>query len=270
MDMEEKQRLILAVPPGSMTAAGRLGLPMAHLCYRVGGGPHLFRSSSPVAPRGGLLVMDAPRFQGGGEVETFCGEVLRECAARKFGGVVCRFDGRVHPQLEEAAGRLGEACAQRGLSCYVSEPYGAAAGRARVLIPTALSGGSLRSRLEEAQGRFGPERVCLWVNRVREDFLLPSPTGSGTPLTGSELEKLREEQERTVFFDHQLCAHYFTYMAGEQGHFVLFDDAGSLGKKLQIGRELGISTAFLPYEETWDILPQLLQQSDPGGQGRRL
>ncbi len=258
MDMEEKQTFILAVPPGSVMAAGRLGLPMAHLAYRVGGGPHLFRSNSPVSPRGGLLVMDAPRFQGGREVEAFCGEVLRECAARRFSGVVCRFLGRVHPQLEEAAGRLGEVCPQRGLSCYVSEPYGAAAPQARVLIPTALSGGSLRSRLEEAQGRFGPGRVALWVERVREDFLLPSPTGSGTPLTAPQLEELREKQGGSVFFDHQLCAHYFTYMAGEQGHFVLFDDARSLSKKLQIGRELGISTAFLPYEETQDILKDIL------------
>lgn len=258
MDMEEKQRLILAVPPGSLTAAQRWGLPMAHLAYRVGGGPHLFRSSSPVSPRGGLLVMDAPRFPGGGEVEGFCGEVLRECAARKFGGVVCRFGGAVHPQLEEAAARLGEVCAQRALSCYVSEPYGAAAPQARVLISTAISGGSLRSRLEEAQGRFGPGRVALWVERVREDFLLPSPTGSGKPLTGEELEKLREEQGGSVFFDHQLCAHYFTYMAGRQGHFVLFDDAGSVKKKLQLGRELGISTAFLPCGEMADILGAVL------------
>lgn len=261
MDMEEKQRFILAVAPGSLTAAQRLGLPLAHLAYRVGGGPHLFRSSSPVAPRGGLLVMDAPRFQGGGEAEAFCGEVLRECAARKFSGVVCRFAGRPHPQLEEAAARLGEVCAQRGMNCYVSEPYGAAVPQARVLIPTALSGGSLRSRLEEAQGRFGPDRVALWVERVREDFLLPSPSGSGKALTGEELAQLRAEQGGSVFFDHQLCAHYFTYMAGEQGHFVLFDDAGSVRKKLQIARELGISTAFLPYGEMADILGEVLSQA---------
>ena len=79
MDMEEKQRLILAVPPGSLTAAQRWGLPMAHLAYRVGGGPHLFRSSSPVSPRGGLLVMDAPRFPGGGEVRSEERRVGKEC-----------------------------------------------------------------------------------------------------------------------------------------------------------------------------------------------
>jgi len=248
----------MAAKPGQLTAAGAWGLPMAHLAYRVGGGPHLFRANGPVTPRGGLMVMDAPRFEGGTEVEPFCNEVLRECAARRFSGVVCRFGSRTLPLLGEAAAQLGEVCRQRGLECWVTEPYGAAAGKAGVLISTALSGGSLRSRLEEAQGRFGRERVGLWVERSAEDFPLPSPSASGAPLTAEELARRREEHGGSVFFDHDLCAYYFTYMAGERGHFVLFDDGGSIRKKLRVGRELGIATAFLPYEEMEDVMGEVL------------
>lgn len=254
------QTLILAVGPGQVSAAGGWGLPLAHLAYRVGGGPHLFRANSPVAPRGGLLVMEADRFQGLGESEPFCNEVFRECAARKFTGVVCRFRGRALPLLGEIAGKLAELCSGRGLSCYVTETYGAAAPEAKVLISTAISGGSLQNRLEEAQGKFGPGRVVLWVERAAEDFLLPSPGGAGAPLTPEELTRRRMEHGPSVFFSDELCAHYFTYMAGERGHFVLFDDAGSIRKKLRIAGRLGIQTAFLPYESTVDLLPNLLEK----------
>ncbi len=256
--METIEKLILAVQPGQVTAAGGWGRPLAHLAYRVGGGPHLFRANAPVTPQGGLMVIDNVRFQEGGEAEGFCNEVLRECVARKFTGVVCNFGGRPVPLLSEITGRLGEVCRGRGLSYYVSEPYGAAAPYAQVLIPTAMSGGSLHGRLEEALSRFGAGRVAAWVDRSAEDFLLPSPSGAGAPLTAEELNRRREEHSPHVFFSDELCAHYFTYMAGEKGHFVLFDDAGSVRQKLCIAQRLGIQTAFLPYESTADLLGDLL------------
>lgn len=256
--------LILAAATGQMTAASGWGLPLAHLTYRVGAGPHLFRANGPVTPRGGLMVMDDTRLEGNGEAAPFCNEVLRECAARKFTGVVCRFQGKARPLLGKIANQLAERCSERGLSCFVSETYGAAAPKAKVLIPTALSGGSLQGRLEEAQGRFGNNRVAIWVDRSAEDFLLPSPGGAGAPLTIEELNRRRAEQSTSVFFSDELCAHYFTYMAGEKAHFVLFDDAGSIRKKLHIAQQLGITPAFLPYETTADLLGDLLSQEKRG------
>ena len=254
--MEQMERVILAVTPGRLTAAGAWKLPLAHMAYRVGGGPHLFRANTPVIPQAGLMVIDDGRFQGGGGGEDFCNEVLRECAARKFTGVVCRFLGSPQKALTDAVARLGDLCPHRGLELYVTEPYGAAPN-ARVMISTALSGGSLQGRLEEVLERFGP-RVALWVERTAEDFLLPSPSGAGAPLTAEELESRRAEYGSEVFFSSELCAHYFTYMAGDKGHFVLFDDAGSIRKKLHTARRLGVSAAFLPYETTADLLPGLL------------
>lgn len=253
------ERIILAVKPSQMAAAGNHGKPLAHLAYRVGAGPHLFRVNGPARPRGGLMVIDADGRSGGGDPGSFCGEVMRECAAGHFGGVVCRFPHRARNSLGKAAQRLGELCESRGLSCYVSEPYGALAPTAKVILPTALSGGSLKDRLEEAVGRFGEGRVAVWVDRAAEDFLLPSPTGSGTALTPEELNRRREQYGSGVFFSKELCAHYFTYMAGDVGHFVLFDDAGSLSQKLRLAGELGITTAFLPYETTANLLGELLK-----------
>lgn len=256
--MKQIERLILAALPGSVTSAGSWGRPLAHLAYRVGGGPHLFRANGPVTPQGGLMVIDDAGFSGGGEPESFCNEVLRECAARKLTGVVCRFQLRPVPVLTQAVGKLGELCRGRGLEFFVSEPYGGAASSAKVLISTALSGGSLQGRLEAAGESFGAGRLSMWIERTAEDFLLPSPSGTGAPITVEELERRRAEHGADIFFSGELCAHYFTYMAGEKGHFVLFDDAGSIRKKLRLGAELGVGTAFLPYETTSDLLGELL------------
>ncbi len=257
------ENIILTVGSGEATSGNIWGRPLAHLVYRMGGGggegPHLFRANAPVAPRGGTMVIEDIRFSGGGEAEPFCGEVLRECAARRFNGVACRFLGKPRPVLHQITARLGELCRGRGIALYVTEPYAGASG-GKALVSTAVSGGSLRGLLTEMIETYGADRVALWVEPVAEDFLLPSPTGAGAPLTREELERRREEQGSGVFFSPELCAHYFTYMAGEKGHFVLFDDAVSIRKKLWLGRELELRTAFLPYRE--ELTREVLREEE--------
>lgn len=255
-----EQNILLAVTPGRITTGGSWGLPLAHLAYRVGGGPHLYRAKGPVQPQRGWMVIDDTGFDGGGEARELCGEILRECTARGFSGVLCRFQGRPWPVLEEAVASLSETCKARGLGCFVTEPYAAQAPAAGVVLSTAVSGGSLKARLEEARHRYGRERLGVWLDRAAEDFLLPSPTGTGAPLTGEELERRRKEHGADVFFSPELCQRYFTYMAGEKGHFVLFDDAGTLGKKLRLARSLGAGRVFLPYDAVEDLLPALLEE----------
>ena len=254
--------LILTVPPEGFRAAQNAGLTLAHLAYRVGGGPHLFRANIPVAVRGGLMAVDDAGFDGRGEATAFCHEVLRECTARGFTGVVCRFTGRPLPLLRQIITQLGDLLNRRRWPLYVPESYGDASDRTQVLIPSALSGGSLRQRLEEAVERYGADRVVLQVERSAEDFFLPSPTGQGVPLSREELRRRLSDLSPTVFFSSELCAHYFTYMSKENGaHFILFDDAGSIRKKLQIAAGLGIPTAILDYQEVDDLLPELLGRS---------
>lgn len=68
-----------------------------------------------------------------------------------------------------------------------------------------------------------------------------------------------EERSPSVFFSTELCAHYFTYMSRENGaHFVLFDDAGSIRKKLQVARQAGIRHGVLSYPQTEDLLDGIL------------
>ena len=258
--MQGKYDLILTAPPGECRAAARFGLPVAHAAYRVGGGPHLFRANLPLPVRGGLMAVDCAGFTGGGESGLFCQEVLRECAARGFTGVLCDFEGRPLPLLIQILRELEGMLEKRGWPLYVPEHYGSHTSRARVLISSALSGGSLAQRLQEAAERYGPERTVLAVERVAEDFFLPAPDGQGRVLDREELAAMLESRSPSVFFSTELCAHYFTYMSRENGaHFVLFDDAGSIRKKLRLAQAAGISQAVLSYPQVDDLLEEILK-----------
>lgn len=255
----EKTKLIITAAPEDSQAAQSFGLTVAYMAYRVGSGPHLFRSSLPVAVRGGLMVIDDREFDGRGEAEPFCREVLMECLDREFDGVVLDFQEHPSPVLKKIVAKLGETLTARDLTLYVTEFYGKESDKARVLIPTAISGGSLTQRLRDAIDRFGAERVALEVERVATDFFLPSPSGQGKSLTREELAALRKERNPSIFFSNELCAHYFTYMNKLNGaHFILFDDGNSIRKKLAVAQNLGIHEAFLVYPEVKDIMKDVV------------
>lgn len=261
---------IITLPPRQLPALQSWRVTPAHLAYRLGPGPHLFRADS-TAPRGGLMVVDDQDFDGLGPTGPLCQEILRECQARGFSGAVLDFENRL-PPLEQIAGQLDEQFARRGWSLFVSERYGPKAPHARVMIPSALSGGSLQQRLVEALERFGESRVALALEKRAEDFYLPSPTGSGQPLNEQELEALRERLRPSVFFSGELCARYFTYMSRDNGaHFVLFDDGDTLARKLDVARGLNIRTFLAPWAEVSPYAARLGIQRRPEAQrqGRR-
>ena len=246
--------LIVTVPPARIGELRGLRAVPAHQGYRIGRGPHLFRAAAGPVPQGGLMALDCVGFDGRGEAAPLCDEVVRECAARGFRGAVCDFEQGGGPLLDQVVRRLGGGFASRGWTLYVTEPYGHSSPRARVMIPSALSGGSLSRRLEEAAERFGRERVTLAVQRVAEDFFLPSPSGSGTPLSQDELHRRIHQLSPSIFFSQELCARYFTYMSRESGaHFVLFDDGATLRRKLEAAQSLDIRTVLAPWPEIADV-----------------
>ena len=247
----------IPILPQQLRALQGWDVTPAHLAYRVGRGPHLFRSGGSVPLKGGLMVLDNRGFDGLGPLAPFCQEVVRECLARSFSGAVLDFEGRT-PPLEQMASQLDGIFARRGWSLFVPEPYGHCAPHARVLIPSALSGGSLSLRLEEAVERFGRNRVALSLQRTAEDFFLPSPSGSGVSLTREELRERLDRFRPSVFFSRELCARYFTYMSRESGaHFVLFDDGDTLCRKLEVARRAGIHTFLAPWAEVEEHAGQL-------------
>jgi hypothetical protein len=257
--MQPDTKLILTAPPGCTQQAAAYGLPVGHMAYRVGPGARLLRANIPINLRGGLMVIDGGGFDGRGDAVPFCQQVLRECSVRGFDGVILDLEGQPHPLLGQIVSRLGALLSHRGWPLYVPEEYARFSDQAKVIIPSALSGGSLAQRLSEAVQCYGAGRVALGVQRTAEDFTLPSPTGSGVPLSREELSRRIQSRGAATFFSDELCAHYFTYMSRQSGaHFVLFDDAGSIRKKLHVAQGLGLDACILAWPEVDDILPQIL------------
>lgn len=231
-------------------------LSPALLAYRIGPGPRLLRCCPATQVRGGWLGVSLGEEPPSGNPAILCRQAVQECTARGASGLLADWD-RFDRNLFQLTRQLGNALRQAGLALAVPEAYGEVTDSARVLISSALSGGSLEARLSEACERYGTERVVLALERMREDFVLPSFSGQGTVLTGEQLHALRQRQRPAIYWSRELCARYFTYQAEGQVHFVLFDDAVALSKKLELAGQLGITQAIAAWAEISGCLKEL-------------
>jgi len=245
--------LILTATPQDTRAAQALSRRVAHLAYGVGPGLTLRHGLIGSAMRGGFMVLSDDGYDlSPGDISALCRDVLRECGARGFEGVVADFERARAPSLEPFVERCAPALKDMGLKLFVTPRYAELSRDSRVVVSTALVSGSLKERLREARERYGP-RIAIEIERIARDITLPDADGQGRRLEPDELRALTKG--RQVFFSSELCSHYFTYKDGESfaTHFVLFDDARSILKKIQLAAELGVSEGFLLYPEAADI-----------------
>lgn len=184
--------------------------------------------------------------------------VLQECHQRQYSGVLADFDRAPSPDRIAFLQELYTMLAAQHLLLFVPEHYGRSVPGAFVIICTALSGGSYKQRLQEACTWYSNRRLTLDVARIRADFLLPCPSGDGSPLSATAFSKLRQAHNTPCFFSQDLCAKYFTYFENGQAHFVLFDDAQTLVKKCRTEQAATLSHGFFLYAETASMLPQVL------------
>lgn len=239
--------VFIAAPPGQAVPPG---LAPAHMAYRIGNGPRLLGTRGFSPPKGGLMMVDCRDFDSQGDPAPCCRQILGECRRRGFTGVVCDFEGPPVGCLP----RLVELLAGQ-ITLYVPEAFAPFSRSVRVLIPSALTSGTLERRLRTAMDHYA-DRVALAVEWMREDLPLPS-TGRGEPVTQEALEEQIRRLEPAIFFDRGLCAHYYTYMTRGQAHFVLFDTPRSIREKLTAAERLGVAAALLPGPEVADSLEQI-------------
>lgn len=256
-------QVYLAVTPGEAREASAFSRTLAHVAYRVGPGSILLRQSLLLQTKGGLLSLsdrEAPLIE---EPEALCGAVLRECSRWGYTGAVLDFEEPPRRDRLAFAEALGQTLAASRRVLYLPERYASAARSAVVLIGTAVSGGSFSQHLQECLTQHSERRLALDVERLRMDFRLPARSGQGEPLTAEGLRRLMEQEAPAVFFSQDLCARYFTYTRDKEAHFVLFDDADTLGQKLRTGAALGYTAAFFMWPEVRDIAGQLFSRRQP-------
>lgn len=245
--MPQPPKLILCANPAQEREITMEHAAIAHMAYRVDPGPMLMRASGELPGQGGLLYFSLPESRGG-NTGFFLQQVGRECMARKAVGVVADLG----PGLEGLAGGLDRLTRQRGLSLYVPELYHDNAPHARLLVSTAVSGGSLRQRLEEAAQTWGRDRVVPALERIAADFTPPQRSGQGRSLSPEELRLLRERLKPGIFWSPELRVRYFTYFDQGQTHFVLFDDGETLRAKLRLIGELGFGLCLAAWGDLAD------------------
>jgi hypothetical protein len=249
--------IIVAAPPEYLEAASRTGFPLAYMIYRIGRGHHLFRARGVGRLAGGMMVLDTGGYIGGGPSSTLITELLDECEKNEFSGIVLDTGGKATTQLMLLTGRLATEAKKRGLKVYVHEILSNASAQTVVLIPTALSGGTLAGHIGDAVNKYGSGRVALEIERVRMDFSLPAAQGTGVELTAGELQSLIDEHRPQSFFSKDLCAYYFTYHDKKDTHFVLYDNGASIRRKLSVASTMSIEDAFIYYPHTSDIIDKI-------------
>ena len=248
----------LAATPDQLPLARSFTAHIAHVAYRIGADGHLLRSQLPPTLRGGLMIVsdgDAPTVS---QPALLCEQIIRECLQRNYSGIVLDLES---PNADKNFIRqLDSAVLPYHRKLFVPEAWAHCTQYASILLCSALSGGSLQQRLSQAVAQHSPSRLALDGQRLAMDFSLPCPDGCGTPLTVAQLRQ--RMAGRSVFFSDALCARYFTYRAGEETHFVLFDDADTLRRKTEIAAALGIDTTFFMLPEVSDILPDLFDDEE--------
>lgn len=246
----------LAITPGALAQLpAPPALPLALMAYAVGPGGCLTRCGAVHPPRGALMGLSDRCAGSIQHPDALCRAVAAECVKNRLRGVLADFDGVPCSDRPAFLGRLARCLNAQGLRLYC--PCSLPAEGAVLLAGTAVSGGSLRTLLEGAVNRHGPERLALDLERVQMDFPLPCPSGCGAPLTHEALLALRQKHASSVYYSRELAANYFTYSEEGRAHFVLFDDAETLRRKCALAQRLGIQEAFVMYPEVADLLPAL-------------
>jgi len=250
-------QLYLAASPEQLHAARKYTMYLAHAAYQIDASGALTVRPLPQPLRGGLMVLGDRPCGPIPDTHRLCREILHECARHGFTGVLADFVQPPSPDRTALLEQLEVLLRMNRRTLFVPEIYGRSTVSAYVLLCTALSGGTFQQRLEEAAQVFGAHRLALDLERMAMDFPLPSPRGEGIPLTKEALDTLLQKQGNCTFFSTDLCARYFTYQAGGQCHFVLYDDADTLRRKVQAGQALGVRVGFFMMPEVEDLLGAL-------------
>ncbi|WP_458861877.1 hypothetical protein [Acidaminobacterium chupaoyuni] len=220
-----------------------------YLVYTIHENGGLMRSELPAYARGGLMGLSDYHAPDLSVIDPakLAGEIAAECGRRTYAGVLLDFeDPRCFPIVSE----LSSALFARRVPHYVPLALAAAAPQAKVLISSAISGGSYEEMLRGYCQRFDPSRLALDLVRVCSQYTMPSYDPDGRALSAAEFRELLDTHSPHCFFSHELCAKYFTCRTEDNSaHFILFDDISTVSQKIEIAESLGFCAAFLLYRD---------------------
>ena len=165
--------------------ARAFGLPLALIAWQLDGQGRLAQAPLPPQAQGGLMLVGANQpIQGGADPRRAAQEILAQCRSRACAGVILDLELPPSPFLAQLIRLVEEGLAQRQSTLFLPERYANFSRRASLYLTSAISGGSLRRRLEEVIAQYGARRLVLCLRRAREDFFLPATKGGAPHLPG--------------------------------------------------------------------------------------
>lgn len=226
----------------------------AYLAYRIFDN-HLFRGAISSDTHGGWMVIvstesDALR-------PAICSEILSEC--RTFGYDAVMF--LENPPFSETMiafwNELSSILFRHNISLILPLSASAQCSGAKFHIYSAVSGGSLRSYLEDLIRAVGSENLIVEHRVTRNKFDMPSSDSEGTQITEQELQVLLSQSETQPYYSPELCMNYCTYRTKSGAQFVLFDDARSLSAKANLCESFGIKHQLYLFSEVKNLYSTL-------------
>ena len=220
------------------------------ISYALGDQGRLRRTALPPETRDTLMgICDQGFSPGRADAASFVRDVLYEIQRLGYTGVLADWEGICQTRVAFLQ-QLDQALAERQLPLYAPRPYAPHLSAARLVTPCCVTGGSLEEMLREQIGAFGAQRLAMDLTPLCQSFTLPCHYAHGQTLTPAQCRAKLQEYGSSLFFSREMCIKYFTYMDQErQVHYVLFDDASTLQRKIQLCRSLGISSFFLVYAD---------------------
>ncbi len=248
--MGDKIRSFLVATAEDQKNAAELHMPSCYLFYCIGEGGVLRRRGLPASARGGIMGIfdDGSTDWQSVDAGRLARDIVGECARRSYGGVLLDFQESVGAL--ETVRRIAPALTAKRLVHFVPLGLAEASDQGKIIVPSGISGGSFSDMLRQYTVRYPPERLCLELVRVCSDFVMPSYTAEGRPLSAAEFREILERESPQSYFSAELCAKYFTYQDRErQVHFLLYDDPSTAAQKIRAAARQGYFAAFLLYRD---------------------
>ncbi len=232
--------------------ASTYNIQLLQLCISVGKGMSLNRLYIPAKTKGDILGLSDIGITDG-ETNFCVKSILHEVKRGEFAGIFADFE-RKDKAVCSLLSELDEMTNKENIPFYVPVCNERAVKYATLVTQSALSGGSLEEYILGLDKKY-KDRIAVSIRPICTDFILPSENSEGTPISHREKQEKMQKYNAGAFFSRELCAKYFTYMdESDQGHFVLFDDLGTISAKIEILNNLPVKKIFALYPDIEKLL----------------
>lgn len=250
--MLSTNKLVIVCAGKDTLKASTYNTPLLQLCISVGNGMSLNRLYIPAKTEGDMLGISDMGITNG-DINFCVNSILHEVKKGEFSSVFADFerqDTAVYSLLNALDIRLNK----EGIPLYVPLCNEKAVNYAILVVQSAISGGNLEEYILDLNEKH-KNRIAISIRPICTDFILPSKNTEGTHISQKEKQERMQKYNAGAFFSRELCAKYFTYMdENEQGHFVLFDDLGTISAKVQMFNNLPVKNIFALYPDIEKLL----------------